>query len=150
MRHTGSEKVLHRRECGPQQLQAVGKNRANSPEARSSRPAHEEALVNVYVVLLRRMERRSKPAEHVQLEPAVVGSIAPSSGVQLLDIIACAGIFDAALVCRAPDNRTVARLLDALDGWHTDALLATAHIRYESLPDILPAATKNRTRTRTT
>jgi uncharacterized protein with GYD domain len=91
--------------------------------------------VNVYVVLLRRMEGRTKPMEPVQLEPAVVGSIAQSSGVQLLDIIACAGIFDAALVCRAPDNRTVARLLDGLDGWHTDALLATAHIRYESLFD---------------
>ena len=91
--------------------------------------------MNVYVVLLRRMEGRTKPLEYVQLEPAVVGSIAQSNGVQLLDIIACAGIFDAVLVCRAPDNPTVARLLDALDGWHTDALLATAHIRYESLPD---------------
>ena len=91
--------------------------------------------MNVYVVLLRRMEGRAKPAEHIQLEPAMVGSIAQSSGVQLLDIITCVGIFDAALVCRAPDNQTVARLLDALDGWHTDALLATAHIRYESLFD---------------
>ena len=81
------------------------------------------------------MEGRTKPVEHTQLEPAVVGSIAQSSGVQILDIITCAGIFDAALICRAPDNRTVARLLDALDGWHTDALLATAHIRYESFFD---------------
>jgi len=87
------------------------------------------------------MEGRTIPMEPVQLEPVVVGSIAQSSGVQLLDIITCAGIFDAALVCRAPDNRTVARLLDALDGWHTDALLATAHIRYESMPDILLGST---------
>jgi hypothetical protein len=81
------------------------------------------------------MEGRTKRTEHVQLEPAVVGSIAQSSGVQLLDIIACAGIFDAVVVCRAPDSPTVARLLDALEGWHTDALLATSHIRYESASD---------------
>jgi len=85
------------------------------------------------------MEGRTKPVEKFQLEPAVVGGIAQSSGVQLLDIIACAEIFDAVLLCRAPDNRTVARLLDALEGWHTDALLATAHIRYELLPGSLPS-----------
>ena len=87
--------------------------------------------MNVYVVLLRRMGGPRR-IEHLPLEPAVVSGVAESRGVQLLDIIACAGIFDAVLLCRAPDNRTVAQLLDALEGWHTDALLATAHARYES------------------
>ena len=89
--------------------------------------------MNVYVVLLRRMEGPRR-VERFSLEPAVVRSVAESNGVQLLDIVACAGSFDAVLVCRAPDNRTVEHLLDALEGWHTDAMLATAHIRYELLP----------------
>lgn len=85
--------------------------------------------MNVYVVLLRRTEGHAKWAQHTSLEPAVMRSIAKSSDVQLFDIIACAGIFDAVLLCRAPDSPTVARLLNALDGWHTDALLATSHVR---------------------
>ena len=91
-----------------------------------------EEHVNAYVILLRRMGRQTTPTEPVQLEPFLTDSAAKSSGIQILDIITCAGIFDAALVCRAPDNPTVARLLDALEGWHTDALLTTSHVRCES------------------
>jgi uncharacterized protein with GYD domain len=94
-----------------------------------------EEHVNVYVILLRRMDRQTTPTEPVQLEPILTDSAAKSSGIQILDIITCAGIFDAVLVCRAPDNPTVARLLDALEGWHTDALLATSHGRCESASD---------------
>jgi hypothetical protein len=57
--------------------------------------------------------------------------IAKTSDVQLLDVLAAAGAFDAVLVCRAQDNPTVARLLNRLDGWHTDALLAESHVRWE-------------------
>jgi uncharacterized protein with GYD domain len=97
--------------------------------------------VNVYVILLRRMGRQTTPREPVRLEPNLVSSAAQSNGVQVLDIITCAGIFDAVLVCRAPDNPTVARLLDALEGWHTDALLATSHVRCESASDAATGST---------
>jgi uncharacterized protein with GYD domain len=97
--------------------------------------------VNVYVILLRRMGRQTTPTEPVRLEPNLVSSAAQSNGVQVLDIITCAGIFDAVLVCRAPDNPTVARLLDALEGWHTDALLATLHVRCESASDAATGST---------
>jgi uncharacterized protein with GYD domain len=95
----------------------------------SNRVAAEEH-VNVYVVLLRRMEGNTRRTRRVSLEPAVVGDVAKSSGVELLDIVGCAGIFEAVLLCRAPDNRTVARLLDAFEGWYTDTLLATSHVRF--------------------
>jgi hypothetical protein len=52
--------------------------------------------------------------------------------VQLLDIVVCAGVIDSALLCRASDNSTIARLLDSFEGWHTDTLLASSHMRYES------------------
>jgi uncharacterized protein with GYD domain len=94
-----------------------------------------EEHVNAYVILLRRMGRQTTPAGPVQLETILTNSAAKSSDIQILDIITCAGIFDAVLVCRAPDNPTVARLLDALEGWHTDALLATSHVRCESASD---------------
>lgn len=96
--------------------------------------------MNVYVVMLRRMEGHGKRKGHVPLELGVVASRAESTRVQLLDVIACRGIFDAVLVCRAPDNPTVARLLDSLEGWHTDAMLATSHLRYESASDVTPGS----------
>ncbi len=88
--------------------------------------------MNVYLVFLRRMERSEKRREPVSLEPTIIASLAESKGVQLLDIIACTGIIDAALLCRASDNSTIARLLDSFEGWHTDTLLASSHMRYES------------------
>jgi hypothetical protein len=91
--------------------------------------------VNVYLILLRRMKRSEKRTEALSLEPAIIASLAESNKVQLLDIIACGGIFDAAMLCRASDNSTIARLLDSLEGWHTEALLADSHTRYSSASD---------------
>jgi hypothetical protein len=88
--------------------------------------------VNVYLVLLRRMERSEKHREPASLEPTIVASLAESKSVQLLDFIVCTGIVDAALLCRASDNSSIARLLDSFEGWHTDSLLASSHMRYES------------------
>jgi hypothetical protein len=88
--------------------------------------------VNVYLVLLRRMERSEKRREPASLEPTIVASLAESKSVQLLDFIVCTGIVDAALLCRASDNSSIARLLDSFEGWHTDSLLASSHMRYES------------------
>jgi hypothetical protein len=88
--------------------------------------------VNVYLVLLRRMERSEKRREPVSLEPTIIASLAESKSVLLLDFIVCTGIVDAALLCRASDNSSIARLLDSFEGWHTDSLLASSHMRYES------------------
>jgi hypothetical protein len=88
--------------------------------------------VNVYLVLLRRMERSEKRREPVSLEPTIIASLAESKSVLLLDLIVCTGIVDAALLCRASDNSSIARLLDSFEGWHTDSLLASSHMRYES------------------
>jgi uncharacterized protein with GYD domain len=94
--------------------------------------------VNVYAILLSPMKRGTKRSECVPLEPDALQKIAQSSGVQLLDILVCKGMFEAALICRAPDSPTLARLLDALEGWHTDVLMATSHVRHESLLDVDP------------
>ena len=91
--------------------------------------------MHVYLVLLRRMERSEKRRESVSLEPTTIASLAESKGVQLLDFIVCTGIVDAALLCRASNNSTIARLLDSFEGWHTDTLLASSHMRYESAVD---------------
>lgn len=86
--------------------------------------------MNTYVVLLREIENRAgkRPAEAARLP-----EIPEIADVQILDIFAVAGIFDAVLICRAPTNRAVAQLLDALIGWHTDALLSTGHMRFETI-----------------
>jgi hypothetical protein len=97
--------------------------------------------VNVYVVLLRRMDGSAKRTASVPLEPNILTRLAQSTDVQLLDIVACVGIFDAVLLCRAEDNPTIARLLDSLEGWHTDAMLATSHMRYETASDSGPGST---------
>ena len=88
--------------------------------------------MNVYLILLRRMDSSEKRRDPVSLEPTVIASLAESKRVQLLDIIVCTGIVDAALLCRAAENSTIAHLLESLEGWHTDTLLASSHMRYES------------------
>jgi hypothetical protein len=88
--------------------------------------------MNVYLLLLRRIERSAKRTEPVSLEPNIIASLAESRGVQLLDIVTCNGTVGAAFLCRASDNSDIARLLDSLDGWYTEAFLATSHVRYES------------------
>jgi hypothetical protein len=87
------------------------------------------------------MDGYAKPTDRVQLEPNIVTRLAESTYVQLLDIVVCKGIFDAILLCRAPDNPTIASLLDSLEGWHTDAMLATSHVRYETAFDSGPGST---------
>jgi len=95
--------------------------------------------VNGYVILLRRMERHAGQTLNAPIEPRDVIGLAESMDVQILDIISCIGIFDAALLCHAPDNRHIARLLDSLEDWHTDAMLATSHTRYEARHPIGPS-----------
>jgi hypothetical protein len=88
--------------------------------------------LNTYIVLLRRMEGRTEQAKSPRAAANVLCRIAEATDVQILDVFSAAGIFDAAIVCRALSNAVLARFLDKLDGWHTDALLSTAHVRWET------------------
>jgi hypothetical protein len=90
------------------------------------------------------MDGSAKRTDRMPLEPNIFSRLAESVDVQLLDIIGCMGIFDAVLLCRAQDNPTIARLLDSLEGWHTDAMLATSHVRYETASDSEPGSTSLR------
>jgi uncharacterized protein with GYD domain len=85
--------------------------------------------MNTYVVLLRKMESRTGKA----METTPLHQVPEIADVQILDVFAVAGIFDAVLICRAPTNKALARLLNALTGWHTDALLSTRHMRFETI-----------------
>jgi hypothetical protein len=82
--------------------------------------------VRTYVVLLRQMNPQSIP---FPLTPGAVRDIAEPHRIQVLDVMTCRGGFDAVLLCRAPDIPSLGSLLNALDGWHTDVLLATSHTR---------------------
>jgi hypothetical protein len=109
------------------------------------RPRDTNRIIKKILKRVNRPVSFSYPAgeEHkhgVLVDRAVVRSNPGTRGVPYWDVVDLIE-FKAALVCRAPDNRTVAPLLDALEGWHTDALLATAHISYESMPDILLGST---------
>jgi hypothetical protein len=42
-------------------------------------------------------------------------------------------VFDAVLVCRAVKNSAIARFLDVLDGWHTEAVIATRDVPFEAV-----------------
>jgi hypothetical protein len=85
--------------------------------------------VNIYIVLLRRMERQFSRNGVASLEPVDIRSVADSVSVQLVDVFTTTGVFDAILVRRAEDNHILSYLLDRLEGWYTEALLATSHIR---------------------
>jgi hypothetical protein len=85
-------------------------------------------VMNTYVVLLREMGSRTRNSRE---EATSLPQIPQIADVQILDIFTVAGIFDAALICRAPTNASLARLLNELEGWHTDALLATSHLRWQ-------------------
>ncbi|HEV2304192.1 MAG TPA: hypothetical protein VGR93_01615 [Candidatus Acidoferrales bacterium] len=95
--------------------------------------------MNTYAVMLRPMIKRGKRAEYVSLEANALRHLAASIDIELLDVLTCRGIFDAVLLCRARDNRALSHLLDALQGWQTEALMGTSHTRYErdasSFPD---------------
>lgn len=88
--------------------------------------------MNTYVVLLRRMLDRPDDAKFTPLDRGVIACIAKEADVQLLNLFATVGTFDGAILCRAPNNQAIARLLDGLDGWYTDALIATSHIRFQA------------------
>jgi len=80
----------------------------------------------VYFVLLRRMNVK----DIFPVQPHTLHNIAPD--IQVLDILTFGSpaAFDAALLCRAPNNAAMAHLLGQLDGWHTDIALATSHVRF--------------------
>ena len=85
-----------------------------------------------FVILLHRIKRAGTRTNCFPLKPAHLRSVAELNGSRILEVIKCKGIFDAVLVCRAPDSPTLARLLNALDGWHTEALLSTSHWRLDT------------------
>lgn len=86
-----------------------------------------------YIILLRRMNRYPDIADERMLEPQAIIDVANSAGIQVLDIFHnSGGSFDAVLVLRARSNSDIFRLLNALKGWHTEAMLATLHARYKS------------------
>jgi hypothetical protein len=79
-------------------------------------------------------ERAVSPQEreHVQAQ-------LESHGIELLDFLTALGIFEIVLLCRAASIEIVADVLGELaDDWHTDALLATSHLRYEPASDFTP------------
>ena len=84
--------------------------------------------MKTYVILLRRMEGTGRP---VSLAREVICEIAESDGILLLDVCTLAGVFDAVVTCRASSTDAIRLLLDDLDGWHTETLLATSHIRFQ-------------------
>lgn len=85
-----------------------------------------------YVILLRPLKsRRGRDIRRVSLEPDALRDLGRSVGVQLSDVLTCRGICDAILLCRASETSAVSDLLDALQGWQTEVLLATSHARYD-------------------
>lgn len=95
-----------------------------------------------FVILLRRKGsyRRRKsdlPLDAnavVPKEQERVQATLESHGIELLDFITSLGIFEIVLLCRAESITTVAELVgDLSDDWDTDALLATSHLRFESV-----------------
>lgn len=84
-----------------------------------------------YAILLRPLPPHRKQIPQVRLEPDALRELGRSMGVEILDVLACRGICDAVLLCRAPDQRAVSRVLEALEGWQSEVLLATSHARYD-------------------
>lgn len=84
--------------------------------------------MNTYVVLMREMKEK---ARLFQLDPVPLMRLAEENGIQVSELFTSIGIFQATLVCRAPSNEAIARMLDGLEGWHTDTLLATTHVTFE-------------------
>jgi hypothetical protein len=71
---------------------------------------------NIYFVLL----RRTNAKDTIPVQPHALHSVAPD--IPILDILTFgfSSPFEAALLCRAPNNAAMAHLMDQLDGWHTD------------------------------
>lgn len=87
--------------------------------------------MTAYVILLRPLiSRRGREISRASLHAETLHDLARSVGLQLLDVLTCSGICDAILLCQAPETTAVSRLLDALQGWQTEVLLATSHTRF--------------------
>jgi hypothetical protein len=84
--------------------------------------------LNTYVVLLREMEKARDPV--FPLEQVPLSDLAALHGVSISELLVTLGIVHATLVCRAPSNQALIRMLDDLTGWHTDALLVSRHVLF--------------------
>ncbi len=85
--------------------------------------------MNTYVVLLREMENEPR-GTIFPLTQVPLSNLSALHGVELSELLLTLGIFHATLVCRAPSNQALIRMLDDLEGWHADALLATRHVLF--------------------
>ena len=86
--------------------------------------------MRTYIILLHRMQSNRNRAKRSAVEVDVWRSAERCTGIELLDILTCSRTCDAVLLCRAPDNQKIDGLLNGLDGWRTEALLANSHLRY--------------------
>lgn len=87
--------------------------------------------MKTYAILLRPMPAYRKRLQPVPLQADALHSLARSVGVHLLDVVTCQGICNAILLCRALETQAVSQLLEALQGWQTETLLAISHARYD-------------------
>ena len=67
----------------------------------------------------------------VPIDTAEFADIAQDCGVELRTVLVTLGSFDGAIICRAAGNQEVARLLNLLDGWDTDALIASQDLEFK-------------------
>lgn len=79
------------------------------------------------------MTYRTAYVEDTPLDARVIAGIATESDVNVENLLVTAGIFDAVILCRAANNRAIGRFLDALEGWHTEALIATRDVRFKAV-----------------
>lgn len=88
--------------------------------------------MNTYVVLLKRMTPQAGPVRHIPLNTPTLFGLATAAEVRLEKVLVTEGIFDAVFVCRAGGNQAMAQLLNGLDGWYTDCLIATERLDFEN------------------
>jgi len=100
--------------------------KASSGELRCSK----NTLVKTYLILLQRREV-SRAMRRVPIDTAEFADIAQDCGVELRTVLVTLGSFDGAIICRAAGNQEVARLLNLLDGWDTDALIASQDLEFK-------------------
>jgi hypothetical protein len=97
--------------------------------------------LKIFVILMRRRTRGVPKDSDVPLDKWAVKpdelrdieAAARSHDIEPLDIVSSLGFFDLVLLCRADSNQLVADFLNGLVEWHTRALLATSHTRWEFL-----------------
>jgi len=91
--------------------------------------------MNTYVVLLRQMPNRSNRLRRTFLEAHVIADIGKRAGVRVTNLLVTDGIFGAVIVCRASGAEEMIPFFDGLEGWSTEALLATSHTQFEPISD---------------